>query len=198
MRGRFLLINILICSALLFATEADPKSVVPEYSGETISEANNATAQFSFDLTGYMRAVVGFKETEESADFLTDGNIELKPAEGITAKAEVALAWDIITANNNVVIRLEPDEKIRSNEDDGKLDWSVSSSNGGKTYFDTAITEAETTSGNSGETNIVDIGFKSGKGRYEGSETLTIATGSYANLSFDSDYFANLRVVITT
>ena len=198
MRRSLLLICILICSALLFAIEADPKSVVPEYSGETISETSNASTQFTFDLTDYMRAIVGFKETEESSDFLTDGDIELKPSEGITAKAEVALAWDIITANNNVVIRLEPDGKIRSNEDGGELDWSVSSSNGGKTYFDTSITESETTSENSGETNIVDIGFKSGKGRYEGSETLTIATGSYANLSFDSDYFANLRVVITT
>lgn len=198
MRRSLLLICILICSALLFATEADPKSVVPEYSGETISGTNNASTQFTFDLTDYMRAIVGFKETEESSDFLTDGDIELKPSEGITAKAEVALAWDIITANNNVVIRLEPDGKIRSNEDGGELDWSVSSSNGGKTYFDTSITESETTSGNSDETNIVDIGFESGKGRYEGSETLTIATGSYANLSFDSDYFANLRVVITT
>lgn len=198
MRRSLLLICILICSALLFATESDPKSVVPEYSGETISEANNATAQFSFDLTSYMKVVVGFKETEESTGFLTDENIVLMPSDGFTATTNVVLAWDIITSNNNVVIRLEPDGKIRANENSEKLDWSVTSSDGTKTYFDTSITESETTSGNSDETNIVDIGFESGKGRYEGSETLAIATGSYANLSFDSDYFANLRVVITT
>ena len=198
MRRSLLLLSIFICSALLFATELDPKSVVPEYSGETISEANNATAQFSFDLTSYMKVVVGFKETEESTGFLTDENIVLMPSDGFTATTNVVLAWDIITSNNNVVIRLEPDGKIRANENSEKLDWSVTSSDGTKTYFDTSITESETTSGNSDETNIVDIGFESGKGRYEGSETLTIATGSYANLSFDSDYFANLRVVITT
>lgn len=200
MRRGFSLIYMLIFTALLFAAETETLAINPEYSGEAISEASNASAQFKFDLTDYMRAVIGFKKTEESADFLTDGNIELKPAEGITAKADVALAWDIITANNNVTIRLKADGKIRAVNNANKLtlDWKVTSDNGTKTYFDTSEDSTEITSDNSGEEDIVDIGFESGKGRYVDSTTLTIATESYADLSFDSDYFANLIVEITT
>ena len=195
---RKLLVSIILLFIVLASVSGEDYSLLPaEYDEAVIREGNVAASLCSVDLSGMIYAECGFRSNDMTPIKGTaDGAvINLIPADGSsTAIGYVDLYWDIISAEP-VTIRLMAGGKLRSTENEGVLDWAVSSGSGEsfKEYFNT-----ETTSSDIGDQNIVDTGFESGKGYCVGSMPLTITTGSYMSLSTESDYSSNLIVEITT
>ena len=192
---RRLLVSIALMLIVLTSVFGEDYSLLPaEYDEAVIKEGNVAASLCSVDLSGMVYATCDFRPND-TTPIENGAVINLIPVDGTTtAIGYVDLYWNIISSEP-VTIRLKDGGKLASTENEGVLDWAVSSGSGEsfKEYFNT-----ETTSSEIGDQNIVDIGFEAGKGYCVGSMPLTITTGSYMGLPIESDYSSNLIVEITT
>lgn len=185
-----LLFLINIAMSTVFAAETQ-NEVTPlaSYDGywddSTITTESSATAVFTLDLRSYRYNNFEFWDSTDKK--ITE--ISLKPAGDGTASVDLQLHYDIISSTE-VEFYLSADGPIRcENESYPTLNWSLIGEN--ITYFDTANAEDVTS-----DQNILDIGFTEGIGKYTKEIPLTVKTGSYADLPFDTDYYANIILTI--
>ena len=193
MRKLFILLFLInIAMSTAFAAETQ-NEVTPlaGYDGywddSTITSESSALAVFTLDLRSYRYN--NFEFWDSANKNITE--ISLKPVGDGTASVDLQLHYDIISSTA-VKFYLSADGPIRSeNESYPTLNWSLIGENGNRTYFDTANAEDVTS-----DQNILDIGFTEGIGKYTKEIPLTVKTDSYADLPFDTDYYANIILTI--
>ena len=190
---KLLILLFLINIAMSTAFAAETQNEVTPLAGydgywddSTITNESSATAVFTLDLRSYRYN--NFEFWDSANKKITE--ISLKPAGDGTASVDLQLHYDIISSTE-VEFYLSADGPIRSeNESYPTLNWSLIGEN--KTYFDTAANAEDVTS----DQNILDIGFTEGIGKYTDEIPLTVKTDSYADLPFDTDYYANIILSI--
>ena len=190
---RKLLVLLIIMNAMLAASAAetqDGANPLAAYDGywsdSSVTDESSAAAVFTLDLRSYRYN--NFEFWDSANKNITE--ISLKPVGDGTASVDLQLHYDIISSTE-VEFYLSADGPIRSeNESYPTLNWSLIGEN--KTYFDTAANAEDVTS----DQNILDIGFTEGIGKYTDEIPLTVKTDSYADLPFDTDYYANIILSI--
>ena len=136
---RRLLVSIALMLIVLTSVFGEDYSLLPaEYDEAVIKEGNVAASLCSVDLSGMVYATCGFRPND-TTPIENGAVINLIPVDGTTtAIGYVDLYWNIISSEP-VTIRLKDGGKLASTENEGVLDWAVSSGSGEsfKEYFNT-------------------------------------------------------------